>query len=177
MKLRTLIVDDMLLARERIKRFLKSDSDVEVVGECADGREAVSAIKELSPDLIFLDVQMPELDGFGVLEEIGSARMPVVIFITAYDEFAIKAFEVHALDYLLKPFNRERMRDALVHAKAHLSQRKSREMDRRLDALIKDIKAQPKHIKRLAIKSSGRIVFLMTDEIDWIESAGNYVSV
>ena len=177
MKVRTLIVDDMLLARERIKRFLKSDPEVEVVGECSDGREAVSAIKELAPDLVFLDVQIPELDGFGVLDEVNAAQMPVVIFITAYDEFAIRAFEVHALDYLLKPFNRDRMRDALLHAKAHLAQRNSREVDRRLDDLLKDIKGDPKHIKRLAIKSSGRIVFLMTDEIDRIESAGNYVCV
>ncbi len=177
MKVRTLIVDDMPLARERMKRYLKADPDIEIVGEAGDGREAVREVARLSPDLMFLDIQMPELDGFGVLEQLDPARLPVVIFVTAYDQFAIRAFEVHALDYLLKPFNRERLNDAVAHARAHLERRAGEDLDQRLRALLEDVRGESKYIKRLAIKSSGRVIFLVTDEIDWIESAGNYVSI
>lgn len=177
MKIRTVIVDDVQLARERIKRYLASEPEIEIAGECANGREAVEMISAIKPDLIFLDVQMPELDGFGVLEEIGAAEMPVVIFVTAFDQFALRAFEVHALDYLLKPFSRERFREAMAHARSHIEREGERDFNLRLSALLKDVKSEPKHLKRLAIKSSGRVLYLLTDEIDWIESAGNYVSV
>ena len=112
-KIRTLIVDDESLARERLRRFLTSEQDVEIVGECADGREAIESIRQIKPDLLFLDIQMPEVDGFGVLESIGVENAPVVVFVTAYDKYAIRAFDVHALDYLLKPFNKDRFRRAL----------------------------------------------------------------
>ncbi|HKY05946.1 MAG TPA: LytTR family DNA-binding domain-containing protein [Blastocatellia bacterium] len=177
MKIKTVIVDDVLLARERIKRYLATEPNIELAGECANGREAVEMIPAVKPDLIFLDVQMPELDGFGVLEEIGAAEMPVVIFVTAFDQFALRAFEVHALDYLLKPFSRERFREAMAHARAHIEREGTRDFNLRLGALLKDVKSEPKHLKRLAIRSSGRVLYLLTDEIDWIESAGNYVSV
>lgn len=177
MKIRTLIVDDMLLARKRVRRYLSADTELEIVGECADGHAAVAAIESLSPDLLFLDVQMPELDGFGVLEAIGARHMPAVIFVTAYDQFALRAFEVHALDYLLKPFDRERVRKALERAKAQLRQRDSNDLDERLQALLKDLKTESRYLKRLAVKTAGRTVFLLAKEIDWIESAGNYLKL
>jgi two-component system LytT family response regulator len=177
MKIRTLIVDDMLLARKRVRRYLSADPELEIVGECADGQAAVAAIENLSPDLLFLDVQMPELDGFGVLEAIGAKRMPTVIFVTAYDQFALRAFEVHALDYLLKPFDRERVRKALERAKAQLRHRDSNVLDERLQALLKDLKTDSRYLKRLAVKTAGRTVFLLAKEIDWIESAGNYLKL
>jgi two-component system, LytTR family, response regulator len=175
MKIRTLIVDDMLLARKRVKRFLHTDPDIEIIGECSDGRDAIEAIKNLSPDLIFLDVQMPELDGFEVLEAVGSDSISEVIFITAYDQFALRAFEVHALDYLLKPFDFERLRKAVDRAKSQIKQKQTGDIDKRLSALINDIKAGHKYLKRLIVKAAGRTIFLLVEEIDWIEAAGNYL--
>ncbi|MBA2340710.1 MAG: response regulator transcription factor [Pyrinomonadaceae bacterium] len=177
MKIRTLIVDDMLLARKRIKRFLAADTEIELVGECSDGQAATGAIRDLSPDLVFLDVQMPELDGFAVVETIGAAQMPAVIFVTAYDQYALRAFEVHALDYLLKPYNPERFASALARAKAHIRERRAGELDERLTSLIEHLKQEPKYLERLVIKTAGRVFFLRTDEISHIESAGNYVRV
>src|SRR5215208_6244673 len=116
MKIRTIIVDDMLLARKRIKRYLRADPEVEIVGEYSDGRKAANAIRELAPDLLFLDIQMPEMDGFQILEKAGLEFVPAVIFVTAYDEFALRAFDVHALDYLLKPFDPKRFQRAVERA-------------------------------------------------------------
>src|SRR6186713_874901 len=116
MNIRTLIIDDEPLARERLRKLLEGEPEIEVIGECSNGREALAAIQEHSPDLIFLDVQMPELDGFSVLAALKGEKMPVVIFVTAHDKFALRAFEVHAVDYLLKPFDRERFQAALRHA-------------------------------------------------------------
>ena len=112
-KIRTLVVDDEPMARERVLSLLQQEDDVEVVGECGDGAQAVAAIQHHTPDLVFLDVQMPGVDGFGVIQAIGAERMPTVVFVTAYDEYALRAFEVHALDYLLKPFGRDRFRETL----------------------------------------------------------------
>jgi two-component system LytT family response regulator len=173
--IRTLIVDDEPLARERVKRFLGEESDIEIVGEAADGREAVEKIRTLRPDLVFLDIQIPELDGFGVLEEVGASRLPAVIFITAYDQYALKAFDFHALDYLLKPYDRERFRRALERARAQIAAGKSSDLDERLRALLENFKSGQKHLERLMIKSQGRVFFLRADEIDWIEAEGNYV--
>ncbi len=174
-KIRTLIVDDESLARERIKRYLGAEADIEIVGECANGKEAVESIDSLSPDLLFLDIQMPEMDGFGVLGAIGSQRVPAIIFVTAYDKYALKAFEVHALDYLLKPFNRERFRRSLARAREQLDHDRMGQLDQRLLSLLEDLKAEQKHLDRLVVRSVGRVFFLKTDEIDWIEAAGNYV--
>jgi two-component system LytT family response regulator len=175
MKFRTLIVDDMLLSRKRIARYLRVDSDIDIVGECSDGHKAVSAIRELAPDLLFLDVQMPELDGFQVLEAAGIDRVSAVIFVTAYDQYALRAFDVHAADYLLKPFNRERFQRALEHAKAQIQHGKTEELNERLHSLLRDVNVQPKYLKRLLVKSAGRTIILATDEIDYIETAGNYL--
>jgi two-component system LytT family response regulator len=176
-KIRTLIVDDEPLGRERIRTLLAADPEIEVIEECPDGPRAIAAIERARPDLVFLDVQMPEVDGFGVLDAIAGERMPAIIFVTAYDRYAVQAFEVHALDYLLKSFDRERFQAALQRAKAEI--RRSREglLNERLTGLLEDLQAKQKRLTRLVIKSAGRIVFLRVEEIDWIEAADNYVRV
>lgn len=174
MSIRALIVDDEPLARQRLIRLLKDEPDIEVVGECADGGDAVTAIRAHKPDLVFLDVQMPVLDGFGVLEALGD-DLPAVIFVTAYDRYALRAFEYHALDYLLKPFDRERFRKALERVRAHLGPDEAREEAEQLLAAVEEYKSEGKALERLVIKSAGRVFFLRVEEIDWIEAAGNYV--
>jgi len=175
-KIRTLVVDDEPMGRERVLSLLQQEDDVEVIGECSDGRQAIAAIQQHSPDLVFLDVQMPGSTGFGVIDAVGAERMPEVIFVTAYDEYALKAFEYHALDYLLKPFNRDRFQETLKHARASLERRRAGDLGRRLLALVNNIKPEaPARLERLIVKSGGRVFFLRTDELDWIEAAGNYV--
>jgi two-component system, LytTR family, response regulator len=174
-KIRTIIVDDEPLARERIADLLIGDTEIEIVGECGDGLAAVAAIENYHPDLIFLDVQMPELDGFGVLDAI--EEKPVIIFVTAYDLYALRAFEVHALDYLLKPFDRERFDKALQRAKHQIARERAGEVNQELVALLADLKTRPKPLDRLVIKAGGRVFFLRVDEIDWIEAAANYVKL
>ena len=175
MKIKTLIVDDEPLARERIKRFLKKETDIEIVGECADGLEAVEKIRQLKPHLVFLDIQIPELDGFGVLEEVGVGEMPAVIFVTAYDQYALKAFDFHALDYLLKPYDAERFGRAVERARTQILSGQSSDIDQRLLSLLENLKTEQKYLERLMIKSQGRVFFLRAEEIDWIEAEGNYV--
>lgn len=177
MQIRALIVDDMRLARDRVHRFLSADGEIEIVGECENGREAIAAIGELKPDLVFLDVQMPETDGFEVVEAIGAENMPAVVFVTAFDHFALRAFEVAALDYILKPFDAERFGATLKRAKLSLNKKADDGAEKRLLNLLDQLKNQPKYLKRIAIKNAGRTVFLPTDEIDWIESAGNYLQI
>ena len=174
-KIKALVVDDEPMARERVMSLLQHEEDVEVVGECSDGLQAVAAIQNHAPDLVFLDVQMPGCTGFGVIEAIGAERMPTVVFVTAYDEYALRAFEVHALDYLLKPFGRDRFQQTLQHARSSLERRRAGDLGRRLLALVNDIKPEAPRLERLVVKSGGRVFFLRTDEIDWIEAAGNYV--
>jgi two-component system LytT family response regulator len=176
-KIRTMVVDDEPVARERIMGLLQQEKDIELVGECADGQQAINAIQAQHPDLVFLDVQMPACDGFGVIEQVGADRMPAVVFVTAYDEYALKAFEVHAIDYLLKPFGRDRFQQTLQHAREHLERRRAGDLGRRLLALVQDLKPEPTKLDRLVVKSGGRVFFLRTDEIDWIEAAGNYVKL
>lgn len=170
--IRTLIADDEPLARQRIATLLQGDADIEVVGECAHGEEAVELVHSLKPDLLFLDVQMPVLDGFGVLDAVGDKLMPVTVFVTAYDRYAIRAFEVHAVDYLLKPFDDERFLKALERAKALVQRAGSGEP---LGALLKEIRPERANAERLVVKSSGSVIFLRVDRIDWIEAAGNYL--
>jgi two-component system LytT family response regulator len=174
-KIQALIVDDERLARKRIRSLLKNERDVEVVGECADGAEALAAIRKQSPDLVFLDVQMPEMDGFQVLQEVGGDRMPAVVFVTAYDKYALRAFEVHALDYLLKPFDEDRFGEALRRAKEQVLGGSNGELHGRLIALIEHLRSGERYVDRLLVKASGRVLFLKTEDIDWIEAAGNYV--
>ncbi|MGA2749342.1 MAG: LytTR family DNA-binding domain-containing protein [Verrucomicrobiota bacterium] len=176
MKIRTLIVDDEELARSRLRQLLHDEPDIEIIGECADGQGAVSTIQETKPDLIFLDIQIPELDGFGVVQAIGTDCAPVVVFVTAHDKFALRAFEIHAVDYLLKPFDRERFQQALRRAMERVMHREDREIIERQAALIAELKS-PKATDRLAVKSGGRIVWMKLDEVDWISSADNYAEL
>jgi two-component system LytT family response regulator len=173
--MRVLVVDDEPLAREKLTGLLREEPDVELVGECRDGLEAIAAVEAHHPDVVLLDVQMPELDGFGVIESLDRETLPIVIFVTAYDQYALKAFEVHAVDYLLKPFDRKRFQEALGRARAEIQKQETGELNKRLLALIDNLKPDKKYIERLVVKSSGRVFFLKTEEIDWIDSAGNYV--
>jgi two-component system, LytTR family, response regulator len=193
--IRVLVTDDEPIARRRIRRFLRAEPNVEVVGECSNGREAISAINEHHPDLVFLDVQMPEVDGFGVVSEIGAERMPAVIFVTAYDEYALKAFEVHAMDYLLKPFDADRFKTAFQRARDHIDRVTTAEAGRRLKTLLEQVLTEDKvdltaaraavgpapaatrYIDRLMVKSDGRVFFVKVGDVDWFEASGNYVRV
>ena len=177
MKIRTLIVDDEPLGRSLIRKLLAEDPDFESVGECVDGAEALRAIKTKSPDLVFLDVQMPELNGFEVLAELGSERLPIIIFVTAFDTFALQAFEAHALDYLLKPVADDRFFEALQRVKTYILGRESGEFRDRLLSLVREVTQSTRHISRLAVESGGHLVFIKVGEIDWIEAAGNYLNL
>ena len=175
--IRALVIDDEPLARDMIREMLEGDAEVEIIGECANGREAVEAIRALSPDLIFLDIQMPELGGFEVLESLKSENVPYIIFATAYDQYAVRAFEVHALDYLLKPFDRERFEVAWQRAKSLVRDNRLNRRDQHILALLEELKAGPRYLERLVIKTEGRVFFLDIDQIHCIESEGNYVRV
>ena len=174
--LRVLIVDDEPVARRRIRRLLRADPGVNVIGEAADGAAAVRAIVEQQPDLVFLDVQMPELDGFGVLQRLGPARIPRVVFVTAFDQYALRAFEVHAVDYLLKPFTPERLLEATARARRLLAHA-DRHEDPRLAALLQELREHPRYLRRLPAHAGTRIVLIETGEIDWLQAADNYVLV
>jgi two-component system LytT family response regulator len=174
-RLRAVIVDDEMLARQIIREMLEHDPEVEVVAECVNGREAVEAIQTYQPDLLFLDIQMPEVAGFEVLEALKGEHLPIVIFVTAYDQYAVRAFDVHALDYLLKPFDRERFEMAVSRAKAQMRRERNGELDKRIVALLEALKAEAKYVDRLVIKNGGRVFFLETGEINWVEAEGNYV--
>jgi two-component system LytT family response regulator len=174
MTLRAIVVDDEALARERVVTLLAEHPGVEVTAQCAGGREAVAAILETRPDLVFLDVQMPDLDGFDVLEAVGTERLPAVVFVTAFDEYALRAFEVHALDYLLKPITPDRFRRAFSHAIDAIGRRRGPAADPRLVRLLEELAARDRP-DRLIVKTDGRIQFLLPAEIDWVEADGKYV--
>lgn len=177
MKIRTLIVDDEPLARQRLRALLTPDPDIDLVGECGDGAQAVDALRQLRPDLLWLDVQMPALDGFGVLRALDGAVPSAVVFVTAHDRYALRAFEVHALDYLLKPFDKARFAAALERAKSQVRQGKTAELEKRLLALLQSSPAPANFPDRLIVKTGGRISFVPVKDIDWIEAAGNYVKL
>jgi two-component system LytT family response regulator len=185
--IRVLVVDDEPLARSGIADLVARDPELEVVGQCRDGQAAVRAIRELAPDLVLLDIQMPEMDGFQVIQQIGPEQMPAVIFITAYDQFALQAFEVHALDYLLKPFDDERFAAALARTKRALMNTEMGQLSQRLLGLLDTagigpapatelgpVPGQP-YLSRLVVKNAGKVIFVRVDEIDWIEAADYYV--
>lgn len=173
--IRAIIVDDEPLAREGVRLHLESETDIEIIGEAGGGEEAVSQIETLKPDLVFLDVQMPGLDGFGVIEAIGAQHMPVTIFTTAYDQFALRAFDAHAIDYVLKPYDAERFKLALGRARTQLSGRKQVEIDQRLGALLEELRSRNQFLERLVVRSGGRILILRVGDVDWVEAASNYV--
>jgi two-component system, LytTR family, response regulator len=177
---RAVIADDERLARKKLRLLLDSEPTVKIVAECSNGRETVSAIRMHRPDLLLLDIQMPDLDGFQVLSEIPHEEMPVVIFTSAYDQYAIRAFEAHALDYLLKPFDQDRLHQALGRVGPELRKSQDREITHRILELLSQVKSKtaattPESDDRLIIKAKGRVVFLNLEEIDWVEAAANYV--
>jgi two-component system LytT family response regulator len=200
MSVRVLIVDDEPIARRRMRRLLRLEDDVEVIDDVGSGREAVEAIRRDRPDLVLLDVQMPDLDGFGVVDALGVDQMPPTIFVTAFNEYAVRAFDVHAIDYLLKPFDTDRFRSAFVRARVHLEQRSSAEQGRKIRALLEQVLGQgavdhveqasavqgaaplsvpPRHryVDRLMVKHDGRVFFVKVTDVDWFEAAGNYVRI
>ena len=201
MPMRVLIVDDEPIARRRISRLLKLEDDVEVVNEVGSGTDAVAAIREQRPDLVFLDVQMPDLDGFGVVSALGEPEtMPAIVFVTAYNEYAVKAFDVNAVDYVLKPFDGERFRSAFQRARSTLEQKNSAEAGRRIKALLEEVPGEQRaqalaaggtvkgatpaptvprarYLDRLMVKHDGRVFFVKVADVDWFEASGNYVRV
>ena len=175
-KLRTLIVDDERLARLKLRRFLDEQPDVEIVGECGSGAEAVERIRTERPDLVFLDIQMPGLDGFAVLREIrtrevGPGWSGRVVFVTAHDEHAVRAFEVEALDYLLKPFDRSRFQQTLDRVRRERRQT----LDEKIAALLERIERPEPPLDRILVRSGGRMSFVKLRDVDWIEADDNYV--
>jgi two-component system, LytTR family, response regulator len=178
-KLRALVADDEPFARERVRRLLADEPAIELVGEARDGLEAIEAVRALTPDLLFLDVQMPGKDGFQVLEALTQAETPVVIFLTAYDQYAVRAFEAAALDYLLKPFDEERFKKAVTRACVQVAQVQNKQPATSVQAgAVAEgaaLKDGAPYLDRLLIRTGGRVLFRRTDEIDWIEAEGNYV--
>lgn len=173
--LRTVIVDDEPLARDRIATLLAAEPDMEVVAQCGDGEVAVAAIRAHQPDIVFLDIQMPGSDGFSVLERVGVGHIPVVIFVTAFDDHALRAFEMHALDYLLKPFDRTRFFAALNRARQYLQPEQRSAYHQRLAQLIHDQTSATPYLAHIPVKTNDRVILVSTDTIDWVETAGNYV--
>jgi two-component system LytT family response regulator len=177
-RIRTLIVDDEALARRGIRQYLDAEADIEVVGECGDGLSAIDAIAALQPDLVFLDISMPEADGFDVVAAVGADNMPVTIFVTAFDQYAVRAFDIHALDYLLKPVEPERMRTALSRARARLAATPTG-LAARVAAVLSELGGGParRHVRRLPIKKNGRVLLVDVDDVTHFEAAGNYIEV
>jgi two-component system, LytTR family, response regulator len=177
MTLRILIADDEPVARRRMRRLLAQARDVEIVAECGDGASTVEMISSHAPDLVFLDVQMPELDGFAVLQAIGAERMPAVVFVTAFDRYALRAFEVHALDYLLKPVDAQRLLGALERARLAVATRQGPSVDPRMLALLNHLASDRRYLARLPVRADDRLLVIDLDDVDWIGAADNYVTL
>ena len=178
-----IIVDDETPARSRLRSLLANDSSLDIIGECKNGPEAIAAIRETKPDLVLLDVQMPTLDGFDVLLRLNESELPAVIFVTAYDQYALRAFDVNAVDFLLKPYDKERLSLAIQRARQRLKAKESSEAQSALQKLLAEIRqsrtddSAPSFADRLAVKVNGAVIFVRTEEIEWIESAQNYVTL
>ena len=177
MRIRTLIVDDETLARERLRKLLAKAVDVEIIGEASNGPEAIAFIREQRPDLAFLDVQMPEVSGFDVLRALPEESWPAVVFVTAHNQHAIEAFEVHALDYLLKPFTQDRLLAAVQQARQHIETRNQAAGNLQLAEWLKSSKTEPSYLSRIAVKTGAQTIFVRVEDVDYIESAGNYAVV
>lgn len=175
MNLRALIVDDEALARARLRKFLAQEPNLEIAGECSDGPGAIAFIREQRPDLVFLDVQMPEVSGFDVLRALPPETLPAVIFVTAHDQHAVEAFQVHALDYLLKPFTQARIQQAVRRARQHLAARDTASANQQLLQLLKSVKDEPAYLSRIAVKNGSQTLFIRVEDVDYFESAANYV--
>ena len=185
MTLQVLVVDDDPYARASVRAFLSAEPGVKLAGEAQNGREALEAIERAEPDILILDVDMPELDGFGLLEALGDARAPVVVFVTGHEEYAVRAFEVHALDYLVKPFGLERFRQAFARARDAVEERDETLRSERIHTLLEQLREEQRglqrllsgepYLQRLMVKTQEKVVLLGTDEVDWVEAEGNYV--
>jgi two-component system, LytTR family, response regulator len=175
MKLRTIIVDDEPLARDRIRSLLAGEADVEVVAECADGEDAIRTIRTLLPDLVFLDIQMPVVDGLDVVRAIGPRSMPLTVFVTAWDGYALQAFEAHAVDYLLKPFGQRRFRESLERVRLAAGHDGAAAMERKLDRLLEFLLPEARFLERFVVRTGSRIVIVPAAEVNWIAAEGNYV--
>ena len=176
-RIRTVVVDDEDLARERMQTLLEQQPDIEIVGLCADGTSAVEMIDRERPDLVFLDVQMPGMDGFEVVQNIDAEHLPAIVFVTAYDGHALRAFEINALDFLLKPFDQARFEKALERARSQVNRDRSSLTDARLMSLLEGLHEDRKYPERLIVKSGGRVFFVRSEDIDWVEASGNYVKI
>ncbi len=176
-EIRTIIADDEPLGRKKLRILLAAEPGVHVVAECRDGQRTIAALKDYEPDLLLLDIQMPGANGFEVLESVPPDKLPVVIFTTAYDQYAIRAFESHALDYLLKPFDQERLHHAIERARAEILKTTGSQVASRVLDFLNEAKPKSPVEKRLVIKAGGRVVFLDLDEIEWVEAAANYVKL
>ena len=172
MTLRALVVDDEAPARRRIRRLLAAEPDVAVVGECGDGASAIAAIASARPDLVFLDVQMPERDGFDVVKSIPPRQLPAILFVTAHDRYALRAFDVHAVDYLLKPFTGDRFRTALDRARERIARHAP---DAALAGLAAELRLRASYLSRVPVKTGGRTILVDLATVDWMEAADNYV--
>ena len=173
--IRTLICDDEPLARERLRALLVRHPDVQIIGECSNGADAIESITDQRPDLVLLDVEMPQVDGFGVLEALDPGSLPAVVFVSAHDQYAVRAFESHALDYILKPFDEARVDRALRRVRGQLSRAQgTRPIDPGLVSLLEELRDR-RRSDRLVVKTGGRVIFLRTEDIDWVEASGNYV--
>jgi two-component system, LytTR family, response regulator len=177
MSLRVVVADDEPIGRQRLVRLLQSEPDTEVLAACADGEEAVEAIREHAPDVVLLDIQMPHLDGFEVVAALGDAQQPAVIFVTAHDQYALRAFEVHAFDYLLKPVEQDRLRDALARAVAPATRSAPGSSTRRILTLLEELNARDRSRgrDRLVVRTPERAFFLRSETVDWVEAAGKFV--
>jgi len=173
-KIRALIIDDEPLARDRIREMLKEHPEIEVIGEARNGREAIDSVVSHDPDLVFLDIQMPDLDGFDVLQNLNVEQLPVIIFVTAYDQHALRAFDAHAVDYLTKPFDRKRFAEAIDQAKIYLKGAKEPDTARIL-SMLQEIRASERYLERFAIKNGEKVFFVRAEDVDAIEAQGNYV--
>jgi two-component system LytT family response regulator len=173
-RIKALIVDDEMLARDRIREMLKEHPEVEVIAEARNGQEAIEAVANQNPDLVFLDVQMPDLDGFSVLQNLEAEKIPLIIFVTAYDQHALRAFDVHAVDYLTKPFDRKRFAEAVDHAKVYMKGTKEPDTARIL-SMLQEIRAGERYLERFAIKNGETVFFVRAEDVDAIEAQGNYV--
>ena len=176
-RINTVVADDEPLARKKLRILLASEAGVRIVAECRDGRQTIAAVRDYNPDLLLLDIQMPDADGFEVLRNIPADEMPIVVFTTAYDQYAVRAFEAHALDYLLKPFDQQRIHRSIERTRAELLKTHDRELTSRILDWLASTRTKSEADKRLVIKAGGRVVFLDADEIDWIEAAANYVRI
>lgn len=177
MKIRSLIVDDEPLARKVLSNLLQNEPDIEVLGECADGQEALAAIRKQAPDLVFMDVEMPGLNGFATIKEVDDQQKPVFVCVTAHEKFAAQAFDAQAADYLVKPFDKDRFHTAVERAKELVKEGKAQKLGKLIPSLLSYFKPETKRADRLIVKSGGRILFLKATDVDWIEAADNYVNL